>query len=63
MGQPFNWNKGGKLLILKAGAALAIAGLGADGVTTIFGYDHIARGYEDLAGMLFMLGAQAALRE
>ena len=36
---------------------------GADGVTTIFGYDHIARGYEDLAGMLFMLGAQAALRE
>ena len=41
----------------------SIAGLGADGVTTIFGYDHIARGYEDLAGMLFMLGAQAALRE
>ena len=48
---------------LRGGAALAIAGLGADGVTTIFGYDHIARGYEDLAGMLFMLGAQAALRE
>lgn len=48
---------------LRGGAALTIAGLGADGVTTIFGYDHIARGYEDLAGMLFMLGAQAALRE
>ena len=48
---------------LRGGAALAIAGLGADGVTTIFGYDHIARGYVDLAGMLFMLGAQAALRE
>ena len=48
---------------LRGGAALAIAGLGADGVTGVYGYQHIARGYEDLAGMLRALGAQAYLRE
>ena len=48
---------------LRGGAALAVAGLGADGVTAIDGYEHIARGYEDLAGMLRALGAQAYLRE
>lgn len=48
---------------LRGGAALAAAGLGAEGVTRIDGYEHIARGYEDLAGMLQSLGAQAYLRE
>ena len=48
---------------LRGGAALAAAGLGADGVTRVYGYEHIARGYEDLAGMLRALGAQAYLRE
>lgn len=48
---------------LRGGAALAVAGLGADGVTRVYGYEHIARGYEDLAGMFQALGAQADLRE
>ncbi len=48
---------------LRGGAALAAAGLGADGVTRVYGYEHIARGYEDLAGMFRALGAQAYLRE
>ena len=48
---------------LRGGAALAAAGLGADGVTKVYGYEHIARGYEDLAGMFRALGAQAYLRE
>ena len=48
---------------LRGGAALVVAGLGADGVTRVYGYEHIARGYEDLAGMLRALGAQAYLRE
>ena len=48
---------------LRGGAALAIAGLGADGVTVIDGYEHIARGYEDLAGMLRALGARAYLQK
>lgn len=48
---------------LRGGAALAAAGLGADGVTRVYGYEHIARGYEDLVGMFRVLGAQINLRE
>lgn len=43
---------------IRAGAALVIAGLVADGVTTIDDITHIDRGYEDFAGRLAALGAQ-----
>jgi UDP-N-acetylglucosamine 1-carboxyvinyltransferase len=42
---------------LRAGAALIIAGLAADGVTEIEGIHHIDRGYEDIAEKLRALGA------
>ena len=42
---------------IRAGAALVIAGLGADGETEVVDAAHIARGYEDLAGKLTSLGA------
>ena len=43
---------------LLAGAALAVAGLAAEGVTTVQGIGHIQRGYADLAGDLRALGAR-----
>lgn len=42
---------------LRAGAALVIAGLGAEGETTIEEIHHIDRGYEDLVTKLQSLGA------
>ena len=42
---------------IRAGAALAVAGLGADGPTVVTDAHHVARGYEDLAGDLASLGA------
>jgi UDP-N-acetylglucosamine 1-carboxyvinyltransferase len=42
---------------LRAGAALVLAGLKADGETVVTGADHVERGYEDLAGALRGLGA------
>ncbi len=42
---------------LRAGAALLLAGLVADGETTVSGSEHIDRGYEDIAGKLQALGA------
>ncbi|MGH9165225.1 MAG: UDP-N-acetylglucosamine 1-carboxyvinyltransferase [Acidimicrobiales bacterium] len=42
---------------LRAGAALVLAGLGAEGETTVSGASHVLRGYEDLAGKLRSLGA------
>ena len=42
---------------IRAGAALVLAGLVADGETGVSGADHIDRGYEDLAGTLRALGA------
>lgn len=42
---------------LRCGAALVVAGLIADGVTTIRDVYHIDRGYEDLDGKLSALGA------
>jgi UDP-N-acetylglucosamine 1-carboxyvinyltransferase len=42
---------------IRAGAALVIAGLFADGETVISGVDHIDRGYDDLVGRLQGLGA------
>jgi UDP-N-acetylglucosamine 1-carboxyvinyltransferase len=43
---------------IRAGAALVLAGLGAEGETTISGVEHIERGYDDLVGTLSSLGAQ-----
>ena len=42
---------------LRAGAAMVIAGLCADGVTEVGGLEHIDRGYEDFVGKLQALGA------
>lgn len=42
---------------IRAGAALVIAGLVADGVTEISDIHHIDRGYDDLVGRLAGLGA------
>ena len=41
---------------LRAGAALVIAGLAADGYTTIDGIEYIQRGYENFDGKLRSLG-------
>ncbi|SHH64516.1 UDP-N-acetylglucosamine 1-carboxyvinyltransferase [Sporobacter termitidis DSM 10068] len=42
---------------LRAGAALIIAGLGADGTTEVEGVSYIERGYEDLVEKLRAMGA------
>lgn len=42
---------------LRGGAALVIAGLGAEGVTEVTGLDYLDRGYENLEGILRSLGA------
>ena len=42
---------------IRAGAALVVAGLAADGETTLTGVHHIDRGYDDLVGRLATLGA------
>jgi len=44
---------------IRAGAALVLAGLVADGVTTVGGVHHIDRGYPDFVGTLRSLGAVA----
>jgi UDP-N-acetylglucosamine 1-carboxyvinyltransferase len=43
---------------LRAGAALVIAGLAAQGETEIHGLHHIDRGYDDLVGKFRALGAR-----
>jgi UDP-N-acetylglucosamine 1-carboxyvinyltransferase len=45
---------------IRAGAGLVIAGLVADGVTTVTDIHHIDRGYEALEGALSSLGADVA---
>jgi UDP-N-acetylglucosamine 1-carboxyvinyltransferase len=47
-----------RALDLRAGAALVVAALGADGVTEISDVFHVDRGYEDLDGKLAALGAE-----
>ena len=42
---------------IRAGAALVVAGLRAEGATEVFGAEHIDRGYEDFAGKLAAVGA------
>jgi len=48
---------------LRAGAALIIAGLSAEGRTEVSGVEHIDRGYEDIVGKLESLGASIVRRE
>lgn len=47
---------------IRAGAALVLAGLVADGETEVSGAHHVDRGYEDLAGTLALLGARVGRR-
>jgi len=47
---------------IRAGAALVLAGLVADGETEVVGAAHVDRGYQDLAGDLRALGAHVARR-
>jgi UDP-N-acetylglucosamine 1-carboxyvinyltransferase len=42
---------------IRAGAAMVVAGLAAEGETVISGVDHIDRGYDDLVGRLRLVGA------
>jgi UDP-N-acetylglucosamine 1-carboxyvinyltransferase len=42
---------------VRAGAALLLAGLAADGTTTVVDTHHVERGYADLPGRLRALGA------
>jgi len=42
---------------LRAGAAVVLAGLAAEGITEVSDIFHIQRGYSDLAGKLMRLGA------
>jgi UDP-N-acetylglucosamine 1-carboxyvinyltransferase len=48
---------------LRAGAALIVAGLAANGDTEITGVEHIDRGYENLVDKMVELGAQVARLE
>ncbi len=43
---------------IRAGAALVVAGLRAEGITEVGDAEHIDRGYEDLPGKLRALGAR-----
>lgn len=47
---------------IRAGAAVVLAGLVADGYTTVDDVHHIDRGYEDFVGRLRSLGADIARR-
>ncbi len=42
---------------IRAAAALTLAGLVADGETTVQGLEHVDRGYDDFVGRLTSLGA------
>ena len=42
---------------IRAGAAMVVAGLAAEGETVITGVHHIDRGYDDLVGRLRAVGA------
>lgn len=48
---------------LRGGAALCVAGLGAQGTTTVEKIEYIHRGYEDLAGTLRGVGASILVKE
>ena len=46
---------------IRAGAALVVAALGADGPTVVAGADHIARGYEDFVAKLGGIGVDVSV--
>jgi UDP-N-acetylglucosamine 1-carboxyvinyltransferase len=48
---------------LRAGAALIIAGLNAEGETKVAGVEKIERGYDDIVGKLKSIGADVELIE
>lgn len=48
---------------LRAGAALILAGLSAQGVTEISGVSHIERGYGDIVGKLQQVGADICKKD
>lgn len=48
---------------LRAGAALTIAGLAAEGETRVYGLNHILRGYQDFDATLRSLGAHVSVSE
>ncbi len=48
---------------LRAGAALVLAGIVAEGYTTVYEIEHIDRGYEDYVGKLKSLGADVVRTE
>ncbi len=48
---------------LRGGAALVLAGLAADGITTVCGAEMIARGYEKFEEQLTRLGANVTRRD
>ena len=45
---------------IRAGAALVVAGLAAEGETVVAGAHHVERGYQDLVGNLARLGADVS---
>ena len=45
---------------IRAGAALVVAGLRAEGQTEVLGAEHIDRGYEDFVGKLSAVGANVS---
>jgi len=47
---------------LRAGAAMIVAGLIAEGKTTVENVEHILRGYDDLIGKLTQVGANIQLK-
>jgi UDP-N-acetylglucosamine 1-carboxyvinyltransferase len=49
-----------RALDLRAGAALILAALAADGVTEIADVEHVDRGYEDIDAKLTALGAEVS---
>lgn len=48
---------------LRAGAAMVVAGLIADGKTTITNVEHILRGYEQIVEKLTQVGAKVSVKE
>ncbi|GFN29898.1 UDP-N-acetylglucosamine 1-carboxyvinyltransferase [Paenibacillus xylaniclasticus] len=46
---------------VRAGTCLILAGLRAEGITTIAGIQHIERGYEDVIGLFSSLGAKITM--
>ena len=48
---------------IRAGAALVVAALAAEGETVVDGVSHLDRGYEDLVGKLRVLGADIERHE